>query len=224
MEPRDFHGALPLRLVSVAAAALAGACSRTPPEPAPAASTTAPATAATGTLRAVTSSPSAAMSASATPIPRCLAPTPSAAPAIPPAAKTCPPDPEAARPLPTAFVSFPDAAGLPRVDVELALTPHDIEKGLMYRPSMPAERGMLFRLQDRREHTFWMQNTCIPLDMLFVDEDGTIVGIVEGAEPLTESVRSVGCPSRYVLEVNGGWTRRHGVRAGQRLGLPASVR
>lgn len=211
MALRDVRAALLLALLSVG-------CSRTPPEPAPAASTTAPAAPAAGTVR------SAAASASATPSPRCLAQAPSAAPAIPPPARSCPADPEAARPLPTAAVSFPDAAGAPRVDVELALTQHDITKGLMYRASMPEDRGMLFRLQERRDHAFWMQNTCIPLDMLFVDDDGTIVGVVEGAEPLTESERSVGCPSRYVLEVNGGWTRRHGVRAGQRLGLPASVR
>jgi uncharacterized protein len=188
-------------------------CSRTPPEPAPAASTS-PAT-------TVSQAP---LSAPVSPPPRCVTAAPSAAPALPKPAVTCPPDPEAPRPLPTAQVGFPDAAGSPRVDVELAMTPHDIEKGLMYRRAMPEDRGMLFKLQDRRDHTFWMQNTCIPLDMMFVDEDGLIVGIVEGAEPLTTSERAVGCPSVYVLEVNGGWSRRHGVRPGQRLGLPAVVR
>jgi uncharacterized membrane protein (UPF0127 family) len=108
--------------------------------------------------------------------------------------------------------------------VELAQTSHDLEKGLMYRREMPEDRGMLFRLGERRDHTFWMHNTCIPLDMLFVDDDGTVVGIVEGAEPLTDVSRSVGCPSTYVLETNAGWARRHGVRPGQRMGIPMAAR
>ena len=206
MSPR----ASALRLIT----GLASACSRTPPEPAPAASTTPATTTASATPQ----------SASAAPAARCVTALASAAPAIPKPAASCPADPEAPRPLPTAAVGFPDAAGSPRVDVELAMTPHDVEKGLMYRRAMPEEHGMLFKLQDRRDHTFWMQNTCIPLDMMFVDQDGLIVGIVEGAEPLTTAERAVGCPSVYVLEVNGGWSRRHGVRPGQRLGLPAVVR
>ena len=90
----------------------------------------------------------------------------------------------------------------------------------MYRRSMADDRGMLFQLDGRRDHTFWMHNTCIPLDMMFVDDDGVIVGIVEGAAPLTDTTRSVGCPSSFVLEVNGGWTRKHGVKPGQKLTLP----
>lgn len=140
------------------------------------------------------------------------------------AVANCPVDPEGRSDLPTAVVAFPDAPGRPRVDVELAKTGHDIEKGLMYRREMGENQGMLFRLGERREHIFWMRNTCIPLDMLFVDDDGTIVGIVENAEPLTESSRTVGKPSTFVLEVNGGYTQRHGVKAGQKLGLPAAAR
>jgi hypothetical protein len=94
----------------------------------------------------------------------------------------------------------------------------------MYRRSMPEDHGMLFHLDERREHTFWMHNTCMPLDMLFVDDDGTVVGIVEAATPLTDTSRTVGCPSSFVLEVNAGWCRRHGVRAGQKLGIPANAR
>jgi uncharacterized membrane protein (UPF0127 family) len=67
-----------------------------------------------------------------------------------------------------------------------------------------------------------MHNTCIPLDLLFIDEDGLIVGIVESAPTLNDDSRGVGCPSRFVLEVNAGWSRRHGVRPGQRVRLGAS--
>jgi len=126
--------------------------------------------------------------------------------------------------MPLGQVSLPDAPGAPRVDVEIARNDHDIQRGLMYRTSMPEGRGMLFRLEERREHTFWMHNTCIPLDMMFVDDDGLIVGIVESAMPLDDATRSVGCPSTWVLEVNAGWSRKHGVKPGQRLGIPASAR
>lgn len=126
--------------------------------------------------------------------------------------------------LPTAEVALTDAPGAPRVKVELATSEDQIRKGLMYRREMPEEAGMLFKLEGRTDHTFWMHNTCIPLDMMFVDDDGLIVGIVESAEPITDATRSVGCPSRYVLEVNAGYSRRHGVAPGQRLALPAAVR
>jgi len=80
---------------------------------------------------------------------------------------------------------------------------------------------MLFDLRVRGDHVFWMHNTCIPLDLLYVDDDGLIVGIVENAPTLDDSSRGVGCESRYVLEVNAGWCRRHGVKAGQRMAIPA---
>lgn len=126
--------------------------------------------------------------------------------------------------MPTAEVTFADAPTAIRLEVELAKNPRDVERGLMYRRAMADTRGMLFKLDARRDHTFWMHNTCISLDMLFVDDDGVIVGIVEGAAPLTDSIRSVGCPSSYVLEVNGGWTRKRGIKPGQKLTLPASIR
>jgi uncharacterized membrane protein (UPF0127 family) len=85
---------------------------------------------------------------------------------------------------------------------------------------MGEDRGMLFDLRTRSDHEFWMHNTCIPLDLLFVDTDGLIVGIVENAPTLDDAPRSVKCPSRYVLEVNAGWSRRHGVKAGQQMSIP----
>jgi uncharacterized membrane protein (UPF0127 family) len=88
---------------------------------------------------------------------------------------------------------------------------------------MAEDRGMLFDLATREDHKFWMHNTCVPLDMLYLDEDGLIVGIVENAPTLNDEPRGVACPSRYVLEVNAGWSRRHGVRAGQSVPLPSEV-
>ncbi len=204
-------------------------CSRTPPEPAPASTTNSTAIAAdrTGPKNA----PAASMTvtnAGTTPIGggRCVTASPAEAPPIPaPAsAAACPRDPEGIPKSQVAQVLFPEAAGSPKVDVELAKSEHDIQRGLMYRRTMAEDHGMLFHLDERREHTFWMHNTCMSLDMLFIDEDGTVVGIVEGATPLTDTSRTVGCSSVFVLEVNAGWCRRHGVRAGQKLSLPASAR
>jgi uncharacterized protein len=122
--------------------------------------------------------------------------------------------------LPVARVAFPDAGGV-AVDAEVVRSEHDTMRGLMYRKSLGAERGMLFDLSVRDDHKFWMHNTCIPLDLLYIDEDGLLVGIVENAPTLDDTSRGVGCPSRWVLEVNAGWSRRHGVKAGQRVKLPS---
>jgi uncharacterized membrane protein (UPF0127 family) len=216
------------------------ACSRTPPEPAPLSSTSGAGYGDKDKPSRPSSVPppvgtepapsAAAVSASAGPgasaAGRCITPTPASAPPIPPpaTAAACPPDPEGIPKSPIAQVAFPEAPGNPKVEVEIAKTEHDIQRGLMYRRTMGEEHGMLFHLDERRDHTFWMHNTCMSLDMLFVDDDGMVVGIVEGATPLTDTTRSVGCPSSWVLEVNAGWCRRHGVRAGQKMGIPPAAR
>jgi uncharacterized membrane protein (UPF0127 family) len=153
---------------------------------------------------------------------RCVQPTPATAPPAVPVgpASGCPVDPEPSQPKPaTVQVKFPDAGGLV-VDAEFVRSEHDTSRGLMYRRGLESNRGMLFDLRRRDEHKFWMHNTCIPLDMLFIDEDGLVVGIVENAPTLNDDARGVDCPSRYVLEVNAGWTRAHGVRAGSTVVLP----
>jgi len=209
---------------------LCAACSRTPPEPAPPSTiNSSPPLVAASSASAVPATPTAATEIAplaATKPGRCITPLAAEAPAIPPVASVavCPKDPDGIPKAGTGVVTFPDAANTPKVDVELAVSEKEITRGLMYRRSMPEEHGMLFRLDERREHTFWMHNTCMPLDMLFIDEDGTVVGIVESATPLTDSSRTVGCPSVFVLEVNAGWCRRHGVKPGQRLGIPANAR
>lgn len=147
------------------------------------------------------------------------------APAIPAPAKVCPADPDPAEKLPEVEVSFAEAPRAPRVSAELVQGEKQVEKGLMYRRSMADDRGMLFRfVDDRRVHSFWMHNTCIPLDIMFVDDDGFIVGVTEAAAPLDDTARDVGCPSSWVLEVNAGFARKYGVRPGQKLTLPPAVR
>ncbi|MGA2450552.1 MAG: DUF192 domain-containing protein [Polyangiaceae bacterium] len=118
------------------------------------------------------------------------------------------------------FSGAPEAV----VDAELVQSPHDSERGLMYRTSMPESHGMFFDLGTRANHKFWMHNTCIPLDLLYIDNDGLIVGIIESAPILDDGELSVGRPSVSVLEVNSGWSRRHGVRAGQKVAVELAAR
>jgi uncharacterized membrane protein (UPF0127 family) len=125
---------------------------------------------------------------------------------------------------PTAVVHGTERAPV-SVQLEVANTPADRERGLMYRRSLPENGGMLFIFPEETDLSFWMKNTLIPLDMLFIARDGRIVGIHPDAVPLSLAPISVGAPSAYVLEVNGGWAARHGVRAGDQVelhGLPAS--
>jgi uncharacterized membrane protein (UPF0127 family) len=121
-------------------------------------------------------------------------------------------------PVPAPRVVVETAAGARHaVGVEIARTDLQRAKGLMDRRELADDAGMLFLFDETSDHSFWMKNTLIPLDMIFIDEEGRIVGVVERAEPRTLTQRSVGKPSRYVLEVNGGWTRARGVRAGDRV-------
>ena len=106
------------------------------------------------------------------------------------------------------------------MDAEIAEEDEHRQRGLMYRTSLGENEGMLFIFEQQRDLTFWMRNTCLPLDMLFLASDGTIVGIQENTPTLTDENFSPGCPAKYVLEVNAGWTRKNGVRAGMKVTLP----
>lgn len=98
--------------------------------------------------------------------------------------------------------------------VEVADTPAKRELGLQYRRDLPADRGMIFLFPREADQTFWMKNTPIPLDMIFINSQHQIVGIAEEAVPFSLDPRSVGRPSRFVLEINGGLSKRHGIKAG----------
>src|SRR5437667_4272540 len=105
------------------------------------------------------------------------------------------------------------------VSLEVAATPAERERGLMYRRSLAEGLGMLFVFDADGNQSFWMKNTLIPLDLLFIARDGTVVGIHANATPLSTANIAVGKPSRYVLEVPGGWAARHGISAGARGGF-----
>jgi len=102
-------------------------------------------------------------------------------------------------------------------EVEIADTPAKRELGLQYRRELAENRGMLFLFADEKEQTFWMKNTPIALDMIFINRDHKIVGIVEEAVPFSLDSRSVSPPSRFVLEINGGLCHRHGIQPGDRV-------
>ncbi len=131
-----------------------------------------------------------------------------------PNALHCPPDPEKPPALGHGYVVFSDAPGSPRLNVELAQSEPEKERGLMFRTKMPDDQGMLFSWERDEPRTFWMHNTCIPLDMMFITHDGLITGILEQVPTLNDEPRGVPCPAAYVLEVNAGWSRSHGIKPG----------
>ena len=112
--------------------------------------------------------------------------------------------------------------------VEVADTPAKRELGLQYRRDLPADRGMIFLFPTESEHAFWMKNTPIPLDMIFISKDRKIVGIVEQSVPFSTDSRSVHAASQFVLEINGGLSKRHGIKIGDSVGFqglsPESVK
>ena len=87
----------------------------------------------------------------------------------------------------------------------------------MNRPSMPDDAGILFDFKQTREVTMWMKNTYLSLDMLFLDEAGSVRHIASHAQPLSLSLISSQGPVRYVVELNGGAAARYGVKIGDRL-------
>ena len=101
--------------------------------------------------------------------------------------------------------------------VELAANDKQRAQGLMYRKELPEGRGMLFDFQQEQDVGFWMKNTYIPLDMIFIRADGTIRRIAANTEPLSERTVPARGPVRYVLEVIGGTARKLGIEPGDKV-------
>ena len=114
---------------------------------------------------------------------------------------------------------FVESAGGKRhfFTVELAITPEQRERGLMYRKMMADDRGMLFDFGEPRQVMMWMKNTELPLDMLFADEDGRITRIAERAVPFSETIVDSRGAVKFVLELNAGMASELGIRPGDRL-------
>ena len=105
----------------------------------------------------------------------------------------------------------------PELSVEVASTVSSREIGLMYRKSMDAQSGMLFIFEDERPRNFWMKNTYLPLDMIFIGSDLLVVKVIHNAEPLTTSPRSSEKPAKYVVELNAGKAAEWGISEGSKL-------
>lgn len=101
--------------------------------------------------------------------------------------------------------------------VEVMRTPDQRAKGLMYRNYMPEDRGMLFDFARTEPVAMWMQNTYIPLDMLFIRANGTISRIAERTEPLSTRTIPSGEPVLSVLEINGGVAEKLGIKPGDKV-------
>lgn len=104
--------------------------------------------------------------------------------------------------------------------VEMARTEAQREHGLMFRRSMPPERGMLFGFESERPVMMWMKNTYLPLDMIFIGKSGKVVGLAENTEPLSEKIIPSGAPAFSVLEVNAGVAARIGLKIGDLVRHP----
>lgn len=112
---------------------------------------------------------------------------------------------------------FSGSKGKIQLTVEIARTPQERNLGLMYRKQLPPKAGMLFLFEKEEVQSFWMQNTYIPLDMIFINSKMQVVGIVQSAEPQTTKSRQVSTPSKYVLEVNAGFAEAHGIFVGTKV-------
>jgi len=116
--------------------------------------------------------------------------------------------------MPQPAVRFETPRGPWVVRVELARNDEQRTRGLMFRRELPQDQGMLFVFDETSEHSFWMHNTLIPLDLIFLAEDRRVVGVVANAAPQTDTQRTVKKPSRYVVEVSGGEAAAHGIAPG----------
>ena len=125
--------------------------------------------------------------------------------------------PLAARAAGTDTIEIVSSTGVHAFSVELATNDAERERGLMYRKSLPEGHGMLFDFGYPQPTAFWMHNTYIPLDIIFIAADGHIVRIAENAKPMDDTLIPSGGLVRGVLEVSGGTARKLGIKAGDRV-------
>ena len=117
-------------------------------------------------------------------------------------------------PIPLPRAVLPDGS---MIDLELAMTIEEISNGLMFRPSLPDSRGMLFLLDQPRVPSFWMKNMLIPLDLVFLDGTGAVVDVIADVPPCAADPcpnYPPSAPARAVLEINAGGAAAHGIDVG----------
>ena len=104
-----------------------------------------------------------------------------------------------------------------KFSIELATTEAEREKGLMFRTELAPDAGMLFVYEGEQQVSFWMQNTLIPLDMVFIAADGTVKTVHVNARPLDTTPIPSEVPVRFVLEIAGGRADEIGLKAGDKF-------
>ena len=119
-----------------------------------------------------------------------------------------------------ATIEIVSSNGVHAFSVELASDEAERSRGLMFRKSLPEGQGMLFDFHREQDVSFWMQNTYISLDMIFIRADGRILRIAENTEPLSTRLIPSGGPVRAVLEIIGGSARKLGIAPGDRVAAP----
>lgn len=126
-------------------------------------------------------------------------------------------------PVVKAIFSGPGVNAHEPLNLEVVSTDGGRAQGLMYRKHMESNAGMLFLFPVEQELRFWMKNTLIPLDMIFIDSKWKVVGVVANAVPLTEEPRGVSGMSKYVIELNGGVAKILGVTAGSTVKIEGTL-
>lgn len=140
--------------------------------------------------------------------------TPSASPVVNQVSST--PLPASVAPSAASPVLLPARFGEVALQVELARSDQEQQKGLMFRKSMPADQGMLFVFEKEQRLGFWMKNTYLPLSIAFLNSEFEIVDI-QDMMPLDENTHVSVSPALYALEMNQGWFRQHKIEVGAKL-------
>jgi len=112
------------------------------------------------------------------------------------------------------------ASGPHAFSAEVMRTDEQRARGLMFRRYMPADRGMLFDFKEEQPVMMWMKNTYLPLDMVFISRNGTVINVAENTEPMSERTIPSAGPAYAVLEVNAGTARRIGLKKGDKVSHP----
>ncbi len=116
-----------------------------------------------------------------------------------------------------------DGSRSPKIEAELAVSPGERSLGLMYRKSLAPQSGMLFIFPREEPRSFWMKNTYLELDLIFLDAELRVVSVIERALPLSEQGQESEKPAKYVLEVAGGSAAKWGIRPGAKLAVEGEL-
>ena len=103
------------------------------------------------------------------------------------------------------------------INVKEAKSPGELKKGLMFVEKLAEDEGMLFKYHKMGNHTFWMKNTLIPLDVIYFDNESNVIGFIENNQPHDLKIKGINKPSKSFLEVNGGYVNKNNVRIGDKF-------